>query len=81
MYEISRTHIGATLRRLREARNLRQIDLAERLAMPQSYVSKLETGERALRAGEVFSYAEALGMSGIELLIEVGRTGTGRTTR
>ena len=36
------------LRRIREEADLRQIDVAERLDQPQSFVSKYESGERRL---------------------------------
>ena len=36
------------LRRVREEAGLRQIDVADRLDQPQSFVSKYESGERRL---------------------------------
>ena len=36
------------LRQVREEADLRQIDVAERLDQPQSFVSKYESGERRL---------------------------------
>lgn len=63
--------IGRCLRRERAARELRQTDVAKALGRPQSFVSKLETGERALASSELFSYARALGMSAQELLADV----------
>ena len=53
---------GACLAGLRKSAGLRQLDLAARLGAPQSFVSKIETGERSLKAYEQFAYAEALGM-------------------
>lgn len=50
----------AFLRRLREARkqaNLTQAEVAERLGKPQSFVSKVETGERRLDFVEVADLA------------------------
>ena len=36
------------IRRLREEKNVTQSALADRLGVPQSFVSKVETGERRL---------------------------------
>lgn len=56
-----------TLRRLlREARlaaRLRQQDLAEKLRVPQSFVSKYESGERRLDVLELRHVCAALGLS------------------
>lgn len=48
------------LRRLREARRLRQADLAEKLGKPQSYVSKVEGLERRLDVIELYDWLIAL---------------------
>ena len=46
----SRDHqkLCALLRRLREEKAITQVTLAARLDVPQSFVSKVETGERRL---------------------------------
>ena len=51
------------LRELRSAKRLTQAQLAERLGLPQSYVSKYETGERRLDFVETVLVCEALEMS------------------
>ncbi len=48
------------LKELRMAKNFSQIELAARLGMPQSYVSKYETGERRLDFVETVLVCEAL---------------------
>jgi transcriptional regulator with XRE-family HTH domain len=48
---------------LRSEARLRQIDLAERLGKPQSFVSKYENGERRLDLAEVYSICKALNIS------------------
>lgn len=53
---------GRCLAQLREKAGLTQVELAKRLTVPQSFVSKVETGERSLRAYELFDYAYALGV-------------------
>lgn len=51
------------LKDLRLEQGVRQTELAERLGVPQSMVSKFETGERRLDVVELKRVAEALGMS------------------
>ena len=48
------------LKALRLEKGLSQADLAKRLAQPQSYVSKYETGERRLDFVETAQVCEAL---------------------
>jgi transcriptional regulator with XRE-family HTH domain len=48
------------LKEIRIAKNLRQVDVAKRLGMPQSFVSKYETGERRLDFVETVLVCEAL---------------------
>ena len=50
------------LKELRMAKNFSQMELAARLGMPQSYVSKYETGERRLDFVETVLVCEALGI-------------------
>lgn len=57
---------NAFLQLLRELRNnagLTQMQLADRLGYPQSYVSKYETGERRLDFVETANVCEALGVT------------------
>ena len=51
------------LRETREAASLRQLDVAERLNVPQSFVSKYESGERRLDLLELEQVCEACGTS------------------
>ncbi|HZT59978.1 MAG TPA: helix-turn-helix transcriptional regulator [Pyrinomonadaceae bacterium] len=56
---------------LAEARTeagLRQSDLAERLGRPQSYVSKIERGERGLDVIEFLEIAKVIGFDPVEFL-------------
>lgn len=70
------------LKNLRRDRNLTQSDLADRLGLPQSYVSKYETGERRLDFVETFFVCEALGITVEEFArlfaSRVGKTGKKR---
>jgi len=56
------------LRTIRVEKGLRQIDLAERLGQPQSFVSKYENGERQLDFVEVAQVCEALRISLAEIV-------------
>lgn len=54
---------GRCLARMRQESGLTQVDIARALGVPQSFVSKVETGERSLKLYEQFDYARALGIS------------------
>jgi len=51
------------LREIRQEAGLRQRDLAERIGLPQSFVSKCESGERRLDIVELRALCAALGVS------------------
>lgn len=50
------------LRNAREEKGLTQIELAERLGQTQSFVSKVERGERRLDIVELRAFCSALGI-------------------
>lgn len=50
------------LRLARKTQGLMQKDLADRLSVPQSFVSKYETGERRLDIIEILDICSALGI-------------------
>lgn len=54
----------------RKAADITQVELAERLGKPQSFVSKVERGERRLDVIEFCQLAQALGRSPAGLLQE-----------
>lgn len=61
---------------VRKAAEITQVELAERLGKPQSFVSKVERGERRLDVIEFCQIAEALGRDPAKLLQEfVGQRG------
>lgn len=68
--EMNRT-IGRCLCAARADQSLTQIELAQRLNKPQSYVSKIEIGERNLYLNEFFAYADALGVGPEELIARI----------
>lgn len=53
---------------VRKAAEITQVELAEKLGRPQSFVSKVERGERRLDVIEFCEVAEALGHNPAELL-------------
>ena len=54
----------------RKAADVTQVELAARLGKPQSFVSKVERGERRLDVIEFCQVAEALGRNPAEMLSE-----------
>jgi transcriptional regulator with XRE-family HTH domain len=61
--ELLRVLVGA-----RRDAGLRQVDLAARLGKPQSFVSKMERGERRLDVVELIVVARAIGVDEIGFL-------------
>jgi transcriptional regulator with XRE-family HTH domain len=57
-----RQRLAQLLRTVRTEAGLRQIDLAEKLDEPQSFVSKYESGEQRLDLLELKAICEALGI-------------------
>jgi transcriptional regulator with XRE-family HTH domain len=61
--ELNAQTLLALLRAARREAGMRQVDLANRLRRPQSYVSKYESGERRLDLLELRQICNALGIS------------------
>lgn len=55
--------LAALLRSVRSEATLTQAEVAERLKLPQSFVSKYESGERRLDLVELRHICKALGVS------------------
>ena len=68
--KVNQTLLRALVLARKEA-GLRQVDLAQRLGKPQSYVSKMETGERRLDVIEFLVIARAMGTDPLQLIGEV----------
>ncbi|HET9136422.1 MAG TPA: helix-turn-helix transcriptional regulator [Candidatus Kapabacteria bacterium] len=58
---------------LRAASGMRQIDLAKKLKSQQSFVSKVETGERRIDLIELKDLCKALGTNLIDFVMEFER--------
>lgn len=63
-----RTALQVLLREIRREKFLRQVDVADALGTPQSFVSKYESGERRLDLVELQHVAAALDISLQELI-------------
>lgn len=55
------TALGQLLADVREGAGLKQADVAARLGMPASYLSKIENGSRRVDVIELIRIAEAMG--------------------
>jgi transcriptional regulator with XRE-family HTH domain len=67
-YFYKQEELGKLLQEARLEVGLRQVDLAKLLGMPQSYVSKFESGERTLTVPELISICKALNISTANLI-------------
>jgi DNA-binding XRE family transcriptional regulator len=63
IYSAEYQRLCAVLRELRQEAGLTQVQVATRLEMPQSFVSKYESGERRLDVVELGHVAGALGVT------------------
>ncbi|MCC6568306.1 MAG: helix-turn-helix transcriptional regulator [Anaerolineales bacterium] len=59
------------LKRIRQERGIRQVELANRLGLPQSFVSKYESGDRRLDILELRKVCEAIGIPFEEFIREL----------
>ena len=65
--------LGRVLVKAREAQGLKQSEVAQRLGLPASYLSKVENGTRRLDVIELIRIAEAMGCDPAEIMREVQR--------
>ncbi|WP_435583201.1 helix-turn-helix domain-containing protein [Amycolatopsis thermoflava] len=63
IYSAEYQQLCRLLRELRQEAGLTQVQVAERLGVPQSFVSKYEAGERRLDVIELHHIATVLGTS------------------
>lgn len=65
--------LSELLYRVRVSAGLKQSDIAEKLGVPQSFVSKIESGERQIDVVELQQLCEAIGITLTEFTIEFER--------
>ena len=68
IYTTQQERLQALLRQVRIEAGLRQVDLAQRLGEPQSFVSKYESGQRRLDLVELRQVCDAMGIRLVELV-------------
>lgn len=62
----------------RKKKRITQQELADRLDRPQSYVAKVETGERRLDVVEFIEWATAIGVSSAQLVQQIAESVPGK---
>lgn len=73
--------VAAVIRDLRRSRGWTQAELADRLGVHQTYVSKIELGERRLDVVEAAALARALSVTVADIMARAGvDTGEGATS-
>lgn len=70
--QMTEENIGQRIKELRCQRGLSQEELARRIAMPRTAVTKIESGSQEIRFRELAKFAEALGIS-VGTLVEERR--------
>ncbi|HEX3900545.1 MAG TPA: helix-turn-helix transcriptional regulator [Mycobacteriales bacterium] len=68
IHSAAQVTLSRLLREHRVDAGLRQVDVADRLEKPQSFVSKYESGERRIDFIELNQICDALGIDVIELV-------------
>lgn len=63
--------LGEVLVAVRERAGMKQSDVAAKLGVPASYLSKIENGTRRLDVIELIQIAEALGVDPAEIIREL----------
>lgn len=65
--------LGNVLADARERHGIKQAELAAKLGLPASYLSKIENGTRRLDVIELIQIAQAMGADTAELIADVER--------
>jgi predicted transcriptional regulator len=70
--------VGSALATARQHANVTQVELARRLAKPQSFVSAYEAGTRRVDLVEFLLITRSLGGDAVEIFAEIARSVAGR---
>jgi ribosome-binding protein aMBF1 (putative translation factor) len=74
IFSAGQERLQRLLREEREHAGITQVELAERLKVPQSFVSKIENGERRIDLIELEAICEVLGLPLTEFVRKFERT-------
>jgi transcriptional regulator with XRE-family HTH domain len=69
--------VGIALATARQQANLTQVELAQRLGKPQSFVSAYENGQRRVDVVEFLLIVRTLGTNPVEIFAEIARSVAG----
>jgi len=69
--EVQREKLYTLLKKFRQDKGIRQVELAQKLGVPQSFVSKYESGDRRLDLLELRQVCDAIGISLKEFIQEL----------
>ena len=69
--EVHRAKLYTLLKKFRQDKGIRQVELAGKLGVPQSFVSKYESGDRRLDVLELRQVCDAIGISLQEFIQEL----------
>jgi transcriptional regulator with XRE-family HTH domain len=72
--EVQRANLYTLLKKIRQDKGIRQVELAEKLGLPQSFVSKYESGDRRLDVLELRQVCNAIGISLQEFIRELEKS-------
>jgi transcriptional regulator with XRE-family HTH domain len=68
LFQRENESLGAFLRETRKRQHISQVDLADQLEVPQSFVSKFERGERRLELIEFILVCRRMNLDPVEVL-------------
>lgn len=69
--EIQQEKLQTLLKKIRQDKRIRQVELADKLHVPQSYISKYESGDRRLDILELRQVCDAIGISLQEFILKL----------
>jgi transcriptional regulator with XRE-family HTH domain len=73
LYSETYSRFLALMKRARTTAGLTQVDVANRLGRPQSFVSKCESGERRVDIAEFLAPCKAIEVNPLTIIRQLGR--------